>query len=65
MNRCHREIRYEHIVFDNNKTPKIVGFSYSTFYNKNQKLKDRFGSIYYACPEIIQENCCDLESLDV
>ena len=65
MNICHRDIRCEHIIFDKNKTPKIVGFSYSTFYNKNQKLKDSFGSICYACPEIIQENSYDPELADV
>ena len=59
MNICHRDIRTEHILFDKNKTPKIIGFSYSTFYTKNQKLKDSFGSLCYTCPEIIQENSYD------
>ena len=65
MNICHRDIRSDHIIFDNNNTPKIIGFSYSTFYNKNQKLKDSFGSICYACPEIIQENSYDPELADI
>ena len=65
MNICHRDIRTEHILFDKKNTPKIIGFSYSTFYNKNQKLKDSFGSLCYACPEIIQENSYDPELADV
>ena len=65
MNICHRDIRTEHILFDKNKTPKIIGFSYSTFYNKNIKLKDSFGSLCYACPEIIQEHPYDPELADV
>ena len=65
MNICHRDIRTEHIIFDKNKTPKIVGFSYSTFYTKNQKLKDSFGSLCYACPEIILENSYDPELADI
>ena len=65
MNICHRDIRSEHILFDKNKIPKIIGFSYSTFYNKNSKLKDSFGSLCYACPEIIQENAYDPELADV
>ena len=69
MNICHRDIRTEHIMFDKNKTPKIVGFSYSSFYNKinnkNQKLNDSFGSLCYACPEIIQEMAYDPELADV
>ena len=65
MNICHRDIRSEHILFDNNKIPKIIGFSYSTFYNKKVKLKDSFGSLCYACPEIIEENSYDPELADV
>ena len=65
MNICHRDLRSEHIIFDKNKIPKIIGFSYSTFYTKNQKLKDSFGSLCYACPEIIQENSYDPELADV
>ena len=65
MNICHRDIRTEHIIFDKNNTPKIIGFSYSTFYTKKQKLKDSFGSLCYACPEIIQENSYDPELADI
>ena len=69
MNICHRDIRTDHIVFDKNKMPKIVGFAYSSFYNKinnkNVKLKDSFGSLCYACPELIQEIPYDPELADV
>ena len=65
MNICHRDLRTEHIIFDKNNTPKIIGFLYSTFYTKKQNLKDSFGSICYACPEIIQENSYDPELADV
>ena len=65
MNICHRDIRTEHIIFDKNNTPKLVGFSYSTFYNKNQNLKDSFGSLCYACPEIIKEDSYNPELADI
>ena len=65
MNICHRDLRSEHILFDKNNTPKIIGFSYSSFYTKNQKLKDSFGSLCYACPEIIEEESYDPELSDV
>ena len=65
MNICHRDLRSEHILFDKNKTPKIIGFSYSSFYTKKQKLKDSFGSLCYACPEIIEEESYDPELADV
>ena len=56
MNICHRNITSNHILFDFNNTPKLIGFSYSTFYDKKQELKDSFGSLCHACPEIISES---------
>ena len=53
MNISHRNIRTEHILFDKNNRPKIIGFNYSTFYEKNKKIKGMFGSLCYTCPEIL------------
>ena len=55
MNICHRNITSNHILIDINNIPKLISFSYSTFYSKNQELKDSFGSLCHACPEIISE----------
>ena len=55
MNICHRNITSNHILIDINNVPKLISFSYSTFYSKNQELKDSFGSLCHACPEIISE----------
>ena len=65
MNICHRNIRTEHILFDKNNRPKIVGFGYSSFYEKNKKVEGAFGSLCYACPEIIDEQPYDPELADV
>ena len=54
-NICHRNITSNHILFDINNIPKLISFSYSTFYDKNQELKDSFGSLLHSCPEIISE----------
>ena len=62
---CHRDIRTEKIVFDANNKPKLVGFSYSTFYDKGKKIKDNYGSLCYACPEIIQNEYYNPELADV
>ena len=51
---CHRDIRTEKILFDKKNKPKLVGFSYSSFYTKGKKIRDSYGSLCYACPEIIQ-----------
>ena len=55
MNIAHRSIRTEHILFDKNNRPKLIGFNYSTFYEKNKKIKGMFGSLCYTCPEILND----------
>ena len=65
MNICHRNLKAEHILFDKNNRPKIVGFSYSSFYEKNKKIKGAYGSLCYACPEIIDEQPYNPELADV
>jgi len=62
---CHRDIRTEKILFDANNKPKLVGFSYSTFYDKGKKIRDNYGSLCYACPEIIQNEYYNPELADV
>ena len=62
---CHRDIRTEKILFDKKNKPKFVGFSYSTFYTQGKKIKDSYGSLCYACPEIIQNDYYNPELADV
>ena len=54
MNICHLNIRTEHILFDKNNRPKIIGFGYCSFYEKNKKKEGAFGSLCYTCPEIMK-----------
>ncbi len=65
MNITHRNIRTEHILFDKNNRPKIIGFNYSTFYEKNKKVNWAFGSLCYTCPEILNEEEYNPELADV
>ena len=65
MDICHRDIRVEHVLFDNNNIPKIIDFGYSCFYKKGRSLQEPIGSLSYACPEIIQEKSYDPELADV
>ena len=65
MNICHRNVRTEHILFDINNRPKIVGFGYSTFYENNKTIQGGYGSLCYACPEIINETQYNPELADV
>ena len=65
MNICHRNIRTEHILFDKNNRPKIIGFGFSTFYETNKNIEGSFGSLCYACPEIINDSPYNPELADV
>ena len=65
MNICHRNLSAEHILFDKNNRPKIVGFGYSSFYEKDKKIEGAYGSLCYACPEIINEQIYNPELADV
>ena len=62
---CHRDIRTEKILFDKKNQPKLVGFSYSTFYSQGKKIRESYGSLCYACPEIIQNDYYNPELADV
>ena len=65
MQICHRDIRVEHVLFDNNNVPKIIDFGYSCFYKKGKTLLEPIGSLSYACPEIIEQKSYDPEMADV
>jgi len=65
MSICHLNLRAEHILFDKNNRPKIVGFGYSTFYEKDKNIEGGYGSLCYACPEIIDEAPFNPELADV
>ena len=64
-NICHRNLRTEHILFDENNRPKIVGFGFSSFYESNKLIEGAYGSLCYACPEIIDETSYNPELADV
>ena len=65
MNICHRNLRAEHILFDKNNRPKIVGFGFSSFYEPNKTIGGAYGSLCYACPEILDEIQYNPELADV
>ena len=65
MNICHLNLRVEHILFDKNNRPKIVGFGYSSFYEKGKSIEGGYGSLCYVCPEIIDEQPYSPELADV
>ena len=62
---CHRNLSLNTIIFNSKNVPKLINFSYSTFYPPGQELKDGYGSICYACPEIISDVSYNPELSDV
>ena len=61
----HRDFRLEHIMLDSNNIPKIIDFGFATFYKKGEHLEEPYGSLSYACPEIIQQKPYEPELADV
>ena len=53
MNIVHRDIKPEHILFDNSGNVKLTDFGYSCYYNsKTNILNEDVGTPSYACPEM-------------
>ena len=52
-NICHRDLKMQNILFDEQFNPKICDFGFATFYNNNILLKDFIGTETHAAPEVL------------
>lgn len=67
----HCDLKPENIMFESlssENTVKIIDFGNSSFCEGDQKLSNRFGSVYYVAPEVLKSSYnekCDIWSLGV
>lgn len=57
-NIVHRDIKPENILLENKHSLlniKIVDFGLSSFFSKDNKLRDRLGTAYYIAPEVLRK----------
>lgn len=70
-NLVHCDLKPENIMFESqaqNSTVKIIDFGNSSFCKGDDKLSNRFGSVYYVAPEVLMSSYnekCDVWSLGV
>ena len=70
-NLVHCDLKPENIMFESlssENTVKIIDFGNSSFCVGDQKLSNRFGSVYYVAPEVLKSSYnekCDIWSLGV
>ena len=60
---CHRDLKTQNILLDNQYNPKICDFGFATYISKN--LKDWVGTAQYAAPEIYKQRPYDGVKIDI
>ena len=63
LNICHRDIKFDNILFDENFNPKINDFGHAIYYNP--KIYGNCGTKYFNAPEIIEKKEYDGYKIDI
>lgn len=70
-NIAHRDIKTDNIIFsknDINSEPKLLDFGLSKKFSTDGKMKDKIGTPFYVCPDIIKgeyDETCDMWAIGV
>lgn len=72
MNIAHRDLKPENILLDitsqGNYNVKVVDWGTAKIFQKEEKIKEKFGTLYYIAPEVLKRNYnekCDIWSCGV
>ena len=65
INICHRDLKHQNVLLDENKNVKLIDFGFSTEYTKGEKLDVYCGSIAFAAPEVCRCIPYNPEKIDV
>ena len=70
LNICHRDLKLENILFDENYNIKLCDFGFSVIIPKNKNgkaeyLTGKYGTKEYAAPEILEDKPYDGEKIDI
>ena len=65
MNIAHRDIKLENVILDEDLTPKLIDFGFSTCIESSKKVKIFCGTPSYMSPEVVQRREYTGESADI
>ncbi|CAI2367382.1 unnamed protein product [Moneuplotes crassus] len=62
---CHRDLKLQNVLIDQNKNAKLIDFGFSKEYSKGEKLNETLGTPAFSSPEIILRKPYFPEKVDV